>query len=119
MIQINLKRVYDSYEEKDGFRVLVDRLWPRGVKKEVLHCDLWAKDITPSSELRIWYHEDMENRWIEFSEMYRKELQGSDAVNNFIREIRQYDAVTFIYASKDSVHNHAIILKSYLEELLN
>ncbi|WP_165043609.1 DUF488 domain-containing protein [Dysgonomonas sp. ZJ709] len=119
MMKIQLKRVYDDFDENDGYRVLVDRLWPRGISKARLHYDLWAKDITPSSKLRIWVHEDMEGRWDDFAMAYRKELSQSSAVHKFTEQIKQYDKVTLLYASRETKHNHAIILKGYLEKRLS
>ncbi|MDR2955540.1 MAG: DUF488 family protein [Prevotella sp.] len=118
MTQIKLKRVYEDYNENDGFRVLVDRLWPRGVKKEHLHYDLWAKDITPSSELRIWFHKDSGKHWNDFVKMYQKELSGSEALSHFVNAIKDKDVITLLYASKEPIHNHARILKEYLDKAL-
>lgn len=118
MDAIKLKRVYDEYDENDGYRVLVDRLWPRGVKKAELHYDFWAKDITPSPELRKWFHIDPDKRWQEFSEMYRKELSNSEAVKSFIQQIKGKKTITLLYASKDKIHNHALILKDFLEKVM-
>jgi len=119
MTQIKLKRVYEEMNENDGFRVLVDKLWPRGMKKEHLHYDLWAKDVTPSPELRKWFHEDVPKHWSDFETMYQKELSESDAVKKFIDTIKTHDVVTLLYASKEPVNNHAIILKSYLDKILD
>lgn len=105
--------------EDDGFRVLVDRLWPRGMKKEHLHYDLWAKDITPSPDLRKWFHGDITGRWKDFTTMYEKELSESDAAKSFIKTIQKYNIVTLLYASKEPVYNHAQILKAYLDKVLN
>lgn len=118
MIQIKLKRVYEEMDSSDGFRVLVDRLWPRGMKKEHLHYDLWAKDITPSSGLRKWFHDDTEKHWNDFVTMYQKELSESDAVRDFIQTIQEHQVVTLLFASKEPVHNHARILKDYLDKIL-
>jgi len=118
MTQIKLKRVYENYNKSDGFRVLVDRLWPRGMKKEHLHYDLWAKDITPSPGIRKWFHEDMQNRWDGFSEFYRKELSQSGAVKRFIDTIAGKDVITLLYASKEPEYNHARILQKYIEQEL-
>lgn len=115
---IKLKRVYEDYSEDDGYRVLVDKLWPRGIKKEYLHYDLWAKDIAPSSSLRKWFHADTESRWKEFSEMYRRELQVSNAVKKFVDEISSEQIVTLLFASREPEHNHARILKAYLDDVL-
>ncbi|WP_029906168.1 DUF488 domain-containing protein [Prevotella sp. 10(H)] len=118
MTQIKLKRAYDDAEDSDGLRVLVDRLWPRGITKERLHYDLWEKDITPSTGLREWFHDDMQDRWDDFATMYKKELSGSDAVKSFIDKIKTHDVVTLLYASREPVHNHAVILKAYLDKVL-
>lgn len=118
MVEIKLKRVYEDYSENDGFRVLVDRLWPRGMKKEYLHYDLWAKDITPSPALRKWIHEDVQNRWADFERLYTKELGESPAVAEFVEEIRTKKVITLLYASREPLHNHARILKAYLDNAL-
>ena len=79
MTKIKIKRVYEpTPSDTDGYRVLVDRLWPRGMKKEHLKYDYWAKELTPSSDLRKWFHDDVPGHWKEFAEMYRKELETSD-----------------------------------------
>lgn len=117
-MEIKIKRVYEDPENTDGLRVFVDRLWPRGMKKEAFHYDIWAKDITPSPELRKWFHEDQQGNWEQFVEMYTKELSGSSAVTEFIKRIKKESAVTLLYASKDKQHNHAEILKDYLDKAL-
>lgn len=119
MTQIRIKRVYEDFNKNDGYRVLVDKLWPRGVKKETLKLDMWDKDIAPSTELREWYHQDMENRWEEFEGHYLRELSSSDKAKDFISSVKKYGIVTLLYASKDQKHNHAVILKSYLDKQLN
>lgn len=118
MTSIKIKRVYEDFEESDGYRVLVDRLWPRGMKKENLHYDLWAKDITPSSTLRKWYHQNMNENWEAFVSAYQKELDNVPDMGSYIDELKKHPVVTLLYASKDSTHNHAIVLKNYLEALL-
>ncbi len=118
MAEIKTKRVYEQEYESDGFRVLVDKLWPRGIKKENLHYDLWAKDITPSTELRQWYHKDMKNRWKEFKQRYTEELEESSAVRTFVDAIKKEKVVTLLYAAKDVKQNHAIILQQYLEKIV-
>ena len=118
MTDIRLKRVYEEYDESDGFRVLVDRLWPRGIKKEYLHYDLWAKDITPSTDLRKFFHENPDERWDLFESRYIDELKNSTEINEFIEKIKAYSIVTLLYASKDAIHNHALILKAYLDKEL-
>lgn len=119
MIQIRIKRVYDNPEIGDGYRVLVDRLWPRGMKKEYLKYDLWAKNITPSTSLRKWFHEDINGRWDDFVIMYQKELSESSEMATFIEQIKKYPVVTLLFASKEIAHNHARILQGYIENEIN
>ena len=115
MTQVNIKRVYDEPSEQDGYRVLVDRLWPRGMKREYLKYDYWAKEVTPSNDLRKWFHADIEKRWGTFADMYQKELNESDAAKAFIDKIKAYSKVTLLYASKAQERNHANVLKHYLD----
>ena len=115
MTQIRIKRVYESPEATDGYRVLVDRLWPRGMKKGHLKYDAWEKEITPSPELRKWFHEDQDAHWGGFAALYQKELEGSEALHRFIRKIQPYNTVTLLYASKEPIHNHARILQQFLQ----
>lgn len=119
MTQIKLKRIYEDPEPTDGYRVFVDRLWPRGMKKEAAHFDLWEKDVTPSPELRKWFHQAPDERWNEFAALYSKELNGSEAAKAFVEKISQYPVVTLLYASKSPDHNHALILKTFLDEKIN
>ena len=116
MTQIRIKRVYEEPDATDGYRVLVDRLWPRGIKKEHLKYDVWEKDITPSPELRKWFHEDQAEHWEGFAAMYRKELENSEAAHRFIGTIKGYRTITLLDASKEPVHNHACILQQFLQE---
>lgn len=118
MIQINLKRVYEPEEELDGFRILVDKLWPRGIRKENLHFDLWAKDIAPSTGLRTWFHQNKENNWEVFCEKYTDELSRSIAVPQVVETIKDKAVVTLLFASKNMIENHALILKEFLEDKL-
>ncbi|NDV69458.1 DUF488 domain-containing protein [Dysgonomonas sp. 25] len=118
MTTIRLKRVYEDCEKSDRFRVLVDRLWPRGIKKEALKYDLWAKDITPSPQLRQWFHQNPDNNWDQFAFLYKKELSGSPAVKDFVAIVKQHPVVTLLYASKSPDHNHALILKGFIEKQL-
>jgi len=118
MTEIKLKRVYEDYDEKDGYRVLVDRLWPRGMKKEHLHYDLWEKDITPSTPLREWLHEDPEKNWELFVSKYKKELEENPDMDDFMKELKKHAVVTFLYATKDEHHNHAVVLKEFIESKL-
>lgn len=118
MTQIRIKRVYEKAEAGDGHRILIDRLWPRGIKKEDLKYDRWEKDITPSPALRSWFHKDKETRWNDFADLYKQELNKSAVIETFIEEIRKHPAVTLLYASKEPIRNHAIILQEYLREFV-
>ena len=82
MATIRIKRVYEAPTPNDGYRVLVDRLWPRGIRKEALKYDVWEKNLAPSTELRQWFHEDPEARWDAFAAMYRKELEAGEESDN-------------------------------------
>jgi uncharacterized protein YeaO (DUF488 family) len=112
---IQIKRIYDAPSVDDGYRVLVDRIWPRGVSKEAAKLDDWMKGVTPSPELRVWFGHDPE-RWREFKFQYLAELDGS-AQMACIKELKERAAngtVTLLYAAKDDHHNHAIILLDVL-----
>lgn len=98
MTRIRIKRVYEAPAPDDGCRVLVDRLWPRGVRRDALHCDVWARDLAPSAGLRSWYHADPGDRWEEFRRRYTDELRASQAVREFVRGIEGVDTVTLLYA---------------------
>lgn len=116
MVKIKIKRVYEDPDPSDGFRVFIDKLWPRGVSKEEFHYDDWEKDIAPSKELREWFHADESGRWEQFQSLYKKELSHSEPVKSFIDNIRNKDTVTLLYASKEPIRNHARILQKFLEE---
>ncbi|WP_153393155.1 DUF488 domain-containing protein [Chryseobacterium vaccae] len=116
MITIVLKRIYETPSPEDGLRVLVDRLWPRGISKEHAAIDEWDKDLAPSSELRKWFHHDPE-LWKDFSEKYRQELHESNHGKDFLLRYKDQKKITLLYAAKDKNHCHAIILKQYLESL--
>jgi len=112
---VKIKRVYDQPEKGDGKRVLVDRLWPRGMKKEDAGLDLWLKDIAPSNELRKWFSHDL-SKWQEFRKRYRKELKGKPGmIEDLKKEVRR-GTVTLLYAAKDSDRNNAVVLKEMIEE---
>lgn len=116
MTLINLKRAYDKPSPDDGYRILVDRLWPRGIKKENLKMDYWAKDIAPSTALREWYHVDMAARHTEFLKRYTRELEENPASAGFVRLVEQKPEVTLLYAAKDPLGNEATVIKNYLEK---
>lgn len=112
---LKIKRVYDSPDKGDGFRVLVDRLWPRGVSKEKAHLDLWLKDIAPSDALRKWFGHDPK-RWTGFSTKYHKELAGrADLVHQIKQLERDHARVTLLYSAHDAAHNQAVALRQFLQ----
>lgn len=115
---LKTKRVYEDPSEDDGFRILTERLWPRGVSKERATLDQWMKSIAPSNDLRKWFDHDPD-KWEEFKERYRRELFGSEAVNEILDIIKDQDTVTMVFASKDEEYNSTILLKEFLEDLLN
>ena len=107
---ITIKRVYEPYSKEDGFRVLVDRLWPRGVSKEKAHLDLWLKEIAPSTELRKWFGHDPK-KWNDFEKKYKQELQSKKELLNQLKELeKQHKKVTLLYGARDTEHNEAVIL---------
>ena len=108
-----IKRVYDPPEAQDGYRVLVDRLWPRGMTKEAAHLDLWAKDLAPSPDLRKEFNHQPE-RFAEFTHHYLSELAHNPAVAAFRAELKR-PKVTLLYGAHDRANNHALVLKAFLE----
>lgn len=116
---IKLKRAYEKPARTDGYRVLVERLWPRGVKKEDLHLDEWMKEIAPSQELRKWYAHDVE-RWPEFVKRYEKELESaaSKALLDALVARAKEGPLTLVYAASDEEHNSALIVKQTLDRRL-
>jgi uncharacterized protein YeaO (DUF488 family) len=111
---IRLKRVYDDASLDDGMRVLVDRLWPRGLSREAAKVDLWLKGLAPSDELRHWFNHDPE-RWPEFRERYRAKLaENSEDLETLRRLVAGKTPVTLLFAAKDSEHNNAVVLKERL-----
>ena len=110
-----LKRAYDEPAEVDGLRVLVDRLWPRGLTRERAAIDLWAKDLAPSTDLRRWWHSEPE-RFEEFADRYRAELAESDALESFMADIPDQARVTLVYAARNQERNHALVLIDVLRE---
>ncbi|MGO8760593.1 MAG: DUF488 domain-containing protein [Desulfobaccales bacterium] len=111
---INLKRAYEKPAPEDGFRVLVERLWPRGLKKEAVPLDLWLKEVAPSPELRRWFGHDPA-RWEEFCRRYWRELAARPAPVQLLREQLRQGQVTLVYGSRDQEHNAAVALKEFLE----
>jgi uncharacterized protein YeaO (DUF488 family) len=111
-MKIQIKRVYEKPDPKDGFRILVDRLWPRGLTKEKAAVDLWLKDVAPSTELRKWFGHDPE-KWKEFQKKYLKELKENKEAVDTLKEHLKKGTVTLLYAAKDEAHNEAEVLKDY------
>lgn len=114
MAAIKIKRAYEQSGKSDGFRILVDRLWPRGIKKEDTHFDVWLKEITPSGELRKWFNHEPE-KWEAFHKKYSAELKHSPALKELLEHVKKHKTVTFVYGAKDEQHNQAVVLKEYLE----
>ncbi|TQL47125.1 uncharacterized protein YeaO (DUF488 family) [Homoserinimonas aerilata] len=110
---VTVKRVYEHPEPADGYRILVDRVWPRGVSKEHAAVELWLKEVGPSTELRKWFGHDPE-RYDEFAERYRAELANSDAMRELTDAVSQHDTVTLVYSAKDEQHNQAVVLQQLL-----
>lgn len=110
---VYLKRVYEPAASADGVRFLVERLWPRGIKKEALHFDAWLKDVAPSTELRQWFSHDPA-KWNEFQRRYFAELDSNAEALTPIRKAMREGAVTLLFSSHDVEHNNAVALKTYL-----
>lgn len=115
MTKYQIKRIYDEASEEDGYRVLVDRLWPRGVSKERARLDSWNKDIAPSSDLRKWFAHDPE-KFKEFTARYRTELMVSPAVKTFEDSVAKEPVVTLLYGAHDPKINHATVLRDFLSK---
>lgn len=113
MALIRIKRVYEDPNKEDGYRVLVDRLWPRGLKKEDAHIDEWLKEAAPSAELRKWFDHDPD-RWTEFKKRYILELKENAVLENFIDRLSENKTITLLYAAHDEKHNHALVLQNFI-----
>ncbi|MCR5009068.1 MAG: DUF488 family protein [Oribacterium sp.] len=116
MGSIKTKRIYKAPEESDGIRILVDRIWPRGIKKESAAINAWEKGIAPSAELRKWFNHDAE-KYPEFRRKYMEELDASEDAEKLLEFVKQYrksDNITLLYAAKDEEHNNALVLKDWL-----
>lgn len=116
-MELLLKRAYEPALPTDGYRVLVDRLWPRGLSKERAQLDEWAKDLAPSTELRQWFGHDPA-RWDEFARDYRSELEASTTPQDFLARLGVQERVTLVYAAHDQEHCHSLVLRAYLQTLL-
>jgi uncharacterized protein YeaO (DUF488 family) len=115
--QVRLRRAYDPATPDDGYRVLVDRLWPRGVSKERAVLDLWAKDVSPSTELRRWFRHDPA-RWEEFKRRYRQEIAAHPEVLQPLLKAAVEGPLTLVYGARDTEHNEAVVLQQIIEERL-
>jgi uncharacterized protein YeaO (DUF488 family) len=114
--EIQLKRAYDKPSSGDGYRILIDRIWPRGISKDELKIDEWLKDIAPSTDLRKWFgHEPV--KWDDFKKRYFKELKQKKELTKKITEKMKNHNITFIYSAKDREHNNAVALKEYIENV--
>ena len=112
---LRLKRVYEKAEKSDGFRILIDRLWPRGVSKEKVKIDLWLKDIAPSNELRKWFGHDS-TKWDEFQGCYREELKAKkEVIDELKKAIEKEKVVTLLFSASDEKHNNAVALTKILK----
>ncbi len=114
-MKINLKRVYNSTSPKDGHRILVDRIWPRGISKETAQIDEWLKDIAPSNELRKWFNHDPD-KWDEFKKRYFAELKDNKEQLENIYSIAKKHHITFVYSAKNEKFNNAVALKEFIEK---
>lgn len=111
--KIKIKRIYDEPSEDDGYRILVDRLWPRGVYKKDAKIDVWNKEIAPSAELRKWF-DHQETRFEEFDTLYREELKAKEEELGELRQIAENETVSLLYAAKNPKINHAVVLRNVL-----
>jgi uncharacterized protein YeaO (DUF488 family) len=117
MTMIQIKRVYEPVAKEDGARFLVERLWPRGMKKEALPMEAWCRDAAPTNDLRRWFSHDPA-KWKEFRRRYRAELAGNPAACHRLLDAARQGNITLLYSAHDAKHNNAVALKFYLEERL-
>ena len=115
-MSIHIKRAYDDASKSDGYRVLVDRIWPRGVSKEEARVDLWLKEIAPSTELRKWFGHDPD-KWSEFKKKFKDEIHDNKSAWDQLKDVvKEHSTVTLIYAAKDEQHNNAVVLAELLKK---
>ena len=110
---VKIKRIYEPFAGPDGYRILVDRLWPRGIKKENAQLDMWLKEVAPSATLRKWFNHDP-GKWKQFSEKYHRELKGSAALQELFSVSGKHKTVTLLFAAKEEQYNNAVILQQLL-----
>lgn len=116
MAHILLKRIYEDARKDDGYRVFMDRIWPRGLTKEQVKFDEWRKNLAPSTELRKWFHLDKSSHWNMFAERYQAELQANPDLKSFLASIEKYPVVTLLTAAKDIRHCHLFIFKKLVDK---
>jgi uncharacterized protein YeaO (DUF488 family) len=116
MSTIKIKRVYEPAVKSDGFRILVDRLWPRGIKKEEANVDAWLKEVAPSTGLRKWFNHEPE-KWAAFTKKYKKELEDSSALQELSALAKKHKRITLVYSAKDEEHNQAVVLQQFIQDL--
>jgi len=114
-VSVQIKRIYENISDEDGYRILVDRLWPRGISKETARLDEWSKEIAPSTILRKWFNHDPE-KFAEFSNRYADELTEKHSELQQLINRADGRQLTLLYAARDNKHNHAIVLKHFLDE---
>ncbi len=110
---IKIKRVYEPFTKSDGYRILVDRLWPRGVKKEKARVDIWMKEVAPSTVLRKWFNHEPE-KWMPFLANYRAELKGSAALEELVSLTNQHKVITLVYGARNEEYNQAAALRQFI-----
>lgn len=110
MVTLKSKRAYDPAGPDDGWRVYIDRLWPRGLSHDTFHYDQWYKTISPSTTLRQWFHADPDNRWQEFIEKYTLELKANPDFTQMVTDLASHPVVTLLYSSHDRIHDNAVVL---------
>ncbi|MBN9295458.1 MAG: DUF488 domain-containing protein [Filimonas sp.] len=111
---VQTKRIYEPASKSDGYRILVDRLWPRGIKKETAAIDVWMKEVAPSNELRKWFNHEAD-KWTQFKTKYRAELKNTAALKELHAAVEKYKTVTLLYGAKDEMHNQAVALEEMLK----
>ncbi|MDE6022570.1 MAG: DUF488 family protein [Muribaculaceae bacterium] len=112
---IQLKRAYDPASSDDGYRVFIDKLWPRGLSHDTFHYDFWDKAISPSTELREWFHQDPDSRWDSFKEKYKAELMKNPAFDALRKILADKQQVTLLFSSHDRIHNNAVVVQQMLD----
>jgi uncharacterized protein YeaO (DUF488 family) len=116
-VKIKLKRAYSQPSQDDGYRILVDRVWPRGFTRETLKIDQWMREVAPSDALRKWFSHDPK-KWEDFLKRYKEELNTNEAFQKLVELVKNKETVTLVYSAKDEEHNQAVALKMFIEEEL-